>query len=157
MVDTRYIKPLLMCISSFNLICRTAPKKGAAQFNNKVISREFCNINFDRSQKRLNKGKDKEEAVLFFVCLLLFFLPIIQIPYSTFVPNFTILGALVGEKEKRTNKGQEKQQEAVKEWKMEKRKPGKTKVKNLSILVFFPTIDLATLKVYAKFKDSDSH
>ena len=32
----------------------------------------------------------------------------------------------------------------------------KTKI-NLSILIFFPTMYLATLKVYTKFEDFDSH
>ena len=41
---------------------------------------------------------------------------------------------------------------------MQKRKTGKKMVKiNLSILVFCPTIYLATLKVYKIFEDSGSH
>ena len=41
---------------------------------------------------------------------------------------------------------------------MEKRKKWKRKAKiNLSILIFFPTIYLATLKVYTKFEDFGSH
>ena len=41
---------------------------------------------------------------------------------------------------------------------MEKRKNGKVGKKiNLSILVFCPTIYLATLKVYKIFEDSGSH
>ena len=41
---------------------------------------------------------------------------------------------------------------------MEKKEKWKKKVKsNLSILIFFPTIFLATLKVYTKFEDFGSH
>ena len=40
---------------------------------------------------------------------------------------------------------------------MEKGKMGKDGKINLSILVFCPTIWLATLKVYKKFEDSGSH
>ena len=41
---------------------------------------------------------------------------------------------------------------------MEKKKNGKKKAKiNPSILIFFPTIFLATLKVYTKFEDFGSH
>ena len=41
---------------------------------------------------------------------------------------------------------------------MEKKETWKEKVKiNLSILVFCPTIYLATLKVHKKFEDSGSH
>ena len=41
---------------------------------------------------------------------------------------------------------------------MGKSKNGKKKAKiNLSILIFFPTIYLATLKVYTKFEDFGSH
>ena len=39
-----------------------------------------------------------------------------------------------------------------------KKKNGKKKAKiNLSILIFFPTIYLAMLKVYTKFEDFGSH
>ena len=41
---------------------------------------------------------------------------------------------------------------------MEKKQNWKKKAKiNLSILIFFPTIYLATLKVYTKFEDFGSH
>ena len=41
---------------------------------------------------------------------------------------------------------------------MEKKKNGKKKAKlNLSILIFFPTMYLATLKMYTKFEDFGSH
>ena len=41
---------------------------------------------------------------------------------------------------------------------MKKKEKWKKKAKiNLSILIFFPTIYLATLKVYTKFEDFGSH
>ena len=40
---------------------------------------------------------------------------------------------------------------------MEKRKMEKEGKINLSILIFFPTVYLATLKVYTKFEDFGSH
>ena len=65
----------------------------------------------------------------------------------------------IEEKEKWKNKGNDKQEEAdsllhnTMEWEMEK---WKKMVKNKSnILVFCPTIYLATLKVYKKFEDSE--
>ena len=73
--------------------------------------------------------------------------------YPTFVPNFKILGAAVPEKSLT-----QIFLCIILEREIEKNENWKKKAKiNHSILVFYPTIYLAPLKVYIKFEDSGSH
>ena len=104
-------------------------------------SREICNRKFDRREEKwTNNGNGKHQEAD----------SLLHKSYPTFVPNFKILGAVV----------------SVKsltqiflcitlEWEMEKWK--KKAKNNLSILIFFPTIYLATLNVYTKFEEFGSH
>ena len=83
--------------------------------------------------------------------LILFYT--IQQVIPKYVPNFKTLGAVVPEKSLT-----QISLCITLEWEMEKSKNRKKKAKiNLSILIFFPTIYLATLKVYTKLEVFGSH
>ena len=89
-------------------------------------------------EKWTNKGNDKQEEADSLLHN--------TTSYPTFVPNFKILGTVVPEKSLTqislciTLEGE------MEKWK-------KMVKINLSVLVFCPTIYLATLKVYKKFED----
>ena len=110
-------------------------------------SQEICNRKFDRRERK--NGQIKEMVTIRRLILSYTMLQVIpnictkfqnprcSCPWEIFDTNFPMyyIGVRDGKKQK---------------WKK------KAKI-NLSILIFFPTIYLATLKVYTKFEDFGSH